>query len=75
MIWKIKDRHKEVGKRRVVKRFALFPKLIYQNDQYYWAWLQYYLSHEVYEVWQDISCGAQGHTWNVKERQLIENHH
>ena len=75
MIWKKRNKYDDVGKERVVKRFALFPKIVYQQGQHYIVWLQHYMSHEAYEVWQDPTCGAEGCTWNVKRRQLIENHH
>jgi len=73
MVIKRRSDYKQVGKERQVLRFAWFPKRVYGNDVSYTVWLEWYWSIEVFEWWCDISCGAQGYTWQVKKRELYNN--
>lgn len=70
MVFKRKNHYKQVGKQREVLRFAWFPKGINICGEPHTIWLQWYLSIEVYEEWQDPTCGASGYVWNVKDRRL-----
>lgn len=70
MILKRRNHYKQVGKKRDVLRFAWLPKRVNIYGDPYTVWLQWYWSIEVYEEWQDPSCGACGYSWNVKERKL-----
>ena len=62
-----KETHKDYGETRIVKRFALLPRIVWFNWRKYLIWLECYYQKEEYRY--DYFCASNG--WYIQSTYPI----